>query len=114
MPIHKQDCEQLMKVENVKAEFSNLEIHMGDFSERKFKLKGEVTYLENMLVIDGGKKVARLHARNIGNVHLEKKAIRIAALNFEINEDGEISVATGSIRLELGNDAESWYKELWV
>ena len=66
-----------------------------------------------MLVLDGGKTIVRLHARNIGNVHLEKKGIRIAALNFEINQEDNISTATGSIRIELEDDSEAWYKELW-
>ena len=102
-----------MHAENVKAEFNNLEIHMGDFKDSKFKLKCEVTYHDQLLVMDGGKRVATMHARNIGNVHLEKKAIRIAGLNFEIKEGDEVSVASGSIRLEIGDDAVEWYKELW-
>jgi hypothetical protein len=103
-----------MKAENVKAEFSNLEIHMGNFGKTNFKMKCDVTYEDLMLVMDGGKHVARMHARNINNVHLEKKAIRISAMNFEIREgDGEPSVASGSIRLELGKDSENWYGELW-
>jgi len=60
-----------------------------------------------MLVMDGGKRVARLQARNISNVHLEKNGIRIAAMNFEIKEGDEVSVATGSIRMELGDAAEA-------
>ncbi|MFW9907116.1 MAG: hypothetical protein ACFFEF_00965 [Candidatus Thorarchaeota archaeon] len=102
-----------MKAEEVKAEFENLEIHMGEFRDQRFKMKSNVTYEDLMLVIDGGKRIARLHARNIGNVHLEKNGIRISALNFEIKEGEEVSVATGSIRLELRDDAEAWYKELW-
>lgn len=102
-----------MHAENVKAEFNNLEIHMGDFKDRKFKLKCEVTYHDQLLIMDGGKRIATMHARNIGNVHLEKKAIRIAGLNFEIKEGDEVSVASGSIRLEIGDDAVEWYKELW-
>lgn len=102
-----------MHAENVKAEFNNLEIHLGDFKDNKFKLKCEVTYHDQLLVMDGGKRVATMHARNIGNVHLEKKAIRIAGLNFEIKEGDEVSVASGSIRLEIGDDAVEWYKELW-
>ena len=102
-----------MHAENVKAEFNNLEIHLGDFKDNKFKLKCEVTYHDQLLVMDGGKRVATMHARNIGNVHLEKKAIRIAGLNFEIKEDDEVSVASGSIRLEVGEAAAEWYKELW-
>ncbi|MHA1960185.1 MAG: hypothetical protein ACW99U_08145 [Candidatus Thorarchaeota archaeon] len=102
-----------MIAQDVKAEFSNLEIHMGQFGESKFKMKCNVTYEDQLLVIDGGKRVARLHARNIGNVHLEKKALRISALNFEIVEGEEVSVATGSIRVEFGKDVEEWYKELW-
>ena len=101
-----------MIAENVKAEFSNLEIHLGDFSERKFKMKCVVSYSDQLLVMDGGKRVAKMHARNIGKVNLEKKAIRIAAMNFEIQEGDEVNVASGSIRLEL-EDAEAWYKELW-
>jgi hypothetical protein len=102
-----------MNAENVKAEFSNLEIHMGSFRESKFNLKCDVTYHDQLLVMNGGKRVATVHARNIGNVHLEKKAIRIAGLNFEIRENEEVSVVSGSIRLELGDTAEAWYKELW-
>jgi len=102
-----------MNAENVKAEFSNLEIHMGSFKDSKFKLKCNVVYYDQLLVMDGGKRIATMHARNIGNVHLEKKAIRIAGLNFEIKEGDEVSVASGSIRLELGDDAEAWYRELW-
>jgi hypothetical protein len=102
-----------MKAEDIKAEFNNLEIHMGDFRDRGFKMKCDVTYEDLLLVMDGGKKKARLHARNINNVHLEKKAIRIAALNFEITEGEDVSVASGSIRLELGSDTEAWYRELW-
>jgi len=101
-----------MIAENVKAEFSNLEIHLGDFSERKFKMKCVVSYSDQLLVMDGGKRVAKMHARNIGKVDLEKKAIRIAAMNFEIQEGDEVNVASGSIRLEL-EDVEAWYKELW-
>ena len=102
-----------MNAENVKAEFSNLEIHMGSFKDSKFKLKCSVLYHDQLLIMDGGKRVATMHARNIGNVHLEKKAIRIAGLNFEIKEGDEVSVASGSIRLELGDSAQAWYKELW-
>jgi hypothetical protein len=102
-----------MHAESVKAEFNNLEIHMGSFKDNKFKMKCTVTFHDQMLVMDGGKRVARMHARNIGNVHLEKKAIRVAGLNFEIKEDEEVSVASGSIRLEIGDAAEEWYKELW-
>lgn len=101
-----------MIAENVKAEFSNLEIHLGDFHERKFKMKCVVSYNDQLLVMNGGKRIATMHARNIGNVHLEKKGIRIAGLNFEIKENDEVSVASGSIRLEL-EDARAWYKELW-
>jgi hypothetical protein len=102
-----------MNAEDVKAEFNNLEIHMGSFKESKFKLKCNVTFHDQLLVMDGGKRIATMHARNIGNVHLEKKAIRIAGLNFEIKEGDDVSVASGSIRLEIGEDAEAWYKELW-
>ncbi len=101
-----------MIAENVKVEFSNLEIHLGDFHERKFKMKCVVSYNDQLLVMNGGKRIATMHARNIGNVHLEKKGIRIAGLNFEIKENDEVSVASGSIRLEL-EDARAWYKELW-
>ncbi len=100
-------------MQNVKAEFSNLEIHVGSFRDNKFKLKCNVLYQDQLLIMDGGKRVATMHARNIGNVHLEKKAIRIAGLNFEIREGEEVSVASGSIRLELGDAAEEWYKVLW-
>jgi len=101
-----------MIAENVKAEFNHLEIHMGDFKESKFKMKCFVSYKDQLLIMDGGKRIATMHARNIGKVNLEKKAIRIAAMNFEIKEGEEVSVASGSIRLEL-DDAEAWYKELW-
>ena len=94
-----------MKVEKITIEFNNLEIHMGDFRDTKFKMKADVEYEDNMLVMDGGKIVARLHARNIGNCHLEKKSIRIAALNFEIKKDDDVSVATGSIKLEVESSA---------
>jgi hypothetical protein len=103
----------MMKAENVKTEFENLDIHMGEFGEKKFKMKCTVIYEDLMLVMDGEKRVARLHARNINNVHLEKKGIRIAAMNFEIKESEEVSVATGSIRLEFGDAARAWYDELW-
>jgi len=102
-----------MKAEKIKAEFANLQTHMGSLRDSKFKMKCNVTYEDLLLVMDGGKRVARLHARNINNVHLEKKAIRIAALNFEVNDEGVVSVASGSIRLEVGNNAEAWYKALW-
>ena len=102
-----------MHADNVKAEFSNLEIHLGSFKDHKFKMNCVVTYGDQLLIMNGGKRVATMHARNIGNVHLEKKAIRIAGLNFEIKEGDEVSVVSGSIRLELGDDAEVWYKELW-
>jgi hypothetical protein len=102
-----------MNAENAKAEFSNLEIHMGSLKDSKFKFKCNVTYHDQLLIMDGGKRIATVHARNIGNVHLEKKAIRIAGMNFEVKEGDEVSVASGSIRLELGDDAEAWFKELW-
>jgi hypothetical protein len=102
-----------MMAKDAKAEFDNLEIHMGGFSERKFKMKCSAQYEDLILELDGGKRTARLHARNIGNVYLEKKAIRIAAMNFEIKEGEDVSVVSGSIRLELGDEADSWYKELW-
>ncbi|MGD9395478.1 MAG: hypothetical protein PVJ05_03530 [Candidatus Thorarchaeota archaeon] len=102
-----------MNAENVKAEFINLEIHLGSFKDKKFKLKCNVLYHDLLLVMDGGKRVVTMHARNIGNVHLEKKAIRISGLNFEIKEGEEVSVASGSIRLELGDAAQAWYNELW-
>lgn len=102
-----------MRADEVKSEFSNLEIHMGDFKDRKFKAKCIVTYEDQMLIMDGGKRVVRMHARNIGNVHLGKNDITIAGLNFEIIENEEVSVASGSIKLELGDGSKSWYKELW-
>ncbi len=102
-----------MKAEKIKAEFTNLQTHMGALRDGKFKMKCDVTYEDLLLVMDGGKRVVRLHARNINNVHLEKKAIRIAALNFEVNDEGDVSVVSGSIRLEVGSDSEAWYKELW-
>lgn len=102
-----------MKATKVKAEFSNIETHRGNLRDGKFKMKCDVEYEELMLMMDGGKRIARLHARNIGNVHLEKKGIRISAMNFEIQEGDYVSVVSGSIKLDLGNDAELWYKELW-
>ena len=42
-----------MFAENVKAEFSNLEIHMGDFNERKFKMKCVVSYSDQLLIMEG-------------------------------------------------------------
>jgi hypothetical protein len=101
-----------MIAESVKAEFSNLEIHMGDFRETKFKMKCVVSYSDQLLIMNGGKRVATMHARNIGKVNLEKNGIRIAAMNFEIKEDQDVSVISGSIKLEL-DDAETWYRELW-
>ncbi|TFG34689.1 hypothetical protein EU527_01830 [Candidatus Thorarchaeota archaeon] len=102
-----------MKAENVKAEFENLEIHLGPLKDKKFKLKCIVTYDDQMLIMDGGKRICRMHARNIGNVHLEKEAIRIAGMNFEVREGDDVSVASGSIRLELDDKAKAWYQELW-
>jgi len=102
-----------MNANDAKADFENLEVHMGPLKDSKFKMKCSVTYEEQMLIMDGGKRVARMHARNIGNVHLEKKAIRIAAMNFEVKEGEDVSVASGSIRLELGDAAKDWYQELW-
>lgn len=102
-----------MKADNIKVEFENLEIHVGPLKEKKFKLRCIVTYGDQMLIMDGGKRICRMHARNIGNVHLEKKAIRIAGLNFEVREGDDVSVASGSIRLELDDASEAWYRELW-
>ena len=101
-----------MIADNVKAEFSNLEIHLGEFRENKFKTKCKVSYDDQLLVMDGGNRVVTMHARNIGKVNLEKNGIRIAAMNFEIKDGEDVSVASGSIKLEL-DDADSWYKELW-
>jgi limonene-1,2-epoxide hydrolase len=102
-----------MKAEKVKAEFANLEIQMGPFRETKFAMKCDLTYENPLLTIDGGSRVVRLHARNIDNVHLEKRAIRIAAMNFEIIDEGITNVASGSIRIEVGDQAAAWFKELW-
>ncbi len=102
-----------MMASGVKTELSNLEIHMGNFKDKKFKFKCDVTYEDLLLKMDGGRIVVRLHARNIGNMHLEKKAVRISALNFEIEENEEVSVASGSIKVEFGAESEAWYKELW-
>lgn len=102
-----------MKAQKVKAEFANLQTSVGDFKETKFTMKCDLTYENLLLTMDGGNRVARVHARNIDNVHLEKKAIRIAALNFEIVEGGVTNVASGSIRIEIGDQADAWYKELW-
>jgi hypothetical protein len=102
-----------MIANDVKAEFENLEVHMGPLRETKYKAKCTVSYEDQMLIMDGGKRVARMHARNIGNVHLEKKAIRIAAMNFEIKEGEHVSVVSGAIKLELGDAANDWYQELW-
>lgn len=85
---------------------------MGDFRDSKFKMKCVVTYIDQLLVMNGGKRIATMHARNIGNVHLDKKGIRIAGMNFEIKDDDDVSVASGSIRLEL-DDPKAWYEELW-
>jgi len=104
----------LLRADNIKMEFSNLEIHMGDFKDGKFKMKGTATYEDELLIMDGSKRVVRMHARNIGKVDLEKKAIRIAAMNFEIIEGEKTSVVSGSIRLELGNASKSWWTELWA
>lgn len=103
----------LMRADEVKTEFSNLEIHMGELRDSKFKMKCTVTYEEELLIMDGGKRIAKMHARNIGKVNLEKKAIRIAAMNFEVAEGDDVSVVSGSIRLELDDESESWYRELW-
>jgi hypothetical protein len=102
-----------MRAEDVKSEFGNIEVHMGDLKDRKFKMKSNVTYEDELLIIDGGKRVAKVHARNFGKVNLEKKAIRIAAMNFEIVEEGEVSTVSGSIKLDLGSDSQAWYQELW-
>ncbi|MHA1577406.1 MAG: hypothetical protein ACTSU3_08600 [Candidatus Thorarchaeota archaeon] len=102
-----------MKAEKVTVEFNNLEIHMGEFRNTRFKMKCEVVYEDLMLTMTGEKITARLHARNIGNCHLEKKAIRIAAMNFEIKQGDDVSVATGSIKLELDKESEAWYAEIW-
>ncbi|MHA1216378.1 MAG: hypothetical protein ACTSPE_11260 [Candidatus Thorarchaeota archaeon] len=103
-----------MRAEKIKVEFSNLETHMGNFRRAKYKMKCNVTYEDMMLVMQGDKATARLHARNIANVYLEKKAVRLTAMNFEIQEgEDEPSVVSGSIRLEVGNNAEQWYRELW-
>ena len=102
-----------MNANDVKAEFENLEVHLGPLRESHYKAKCSVMYEEQILTMDGGKRVARMHARNIGNVHLEKKAIRIAAMNFEVKEGEDVSVVSGSIRLELGDAAKDWYTELW-
>jgi hypothetical protein len=102
-----------MRADDVKTEFSNLEIHMGELYETKFKMKCTVTYEDELLIMDGGKRVAKMHARNIGKVDLEKKAIRIAAMNFEVTEGDDVSVVSGSIRLELKDDSNAWYQELW-
>jgi hypothetical protein len=102
-----------VKAQKVKAEFTNVQTSVGDFNEDRFVMKCDLTYENPLLTMDGGNRVARLHARNIDNVHLEKKAIRIAALNFEIAERGVTNVASASIRIELGEQAEAWYKELW-
>ncbi len=102
-----------MRASDVKAEFSNLEVHLGSFKDGKFKTKALVSYEDDLLIIDGGKLVARVHARNFGKVSLEKKAIRIAAMNFEIVDGDEVNTLSGSIRLELGDDSPAWYKELW-
>ncbi|MCF2136023.1 MAG: hypothetical protein K9W43_02185 [Candidatus Thorarchaeota archaeon] len=103
-----------MKAEKVKAEFSNLETHMGSFRGSSFKMKCDVTYEDSLLVLTDGKKIVRLHARNIGNAALEKKAFRVSAMNFEIQEgEEEPSVVSGSIRIEVGKDAEDWYRTVW-
>lgn len=103
-----------MRADGVKSEFGNIEVHLGDLGDRKFKMKSDVTYDNELLIIDGGKRVAKVHARNFGKVDLEKKAIRIAAMNFEIIEDEQVNTVSGSIRLELGDESETWYRELWA
>lgn len=107
------DCVSPMRADGIKSEFGNIEVHMGDFEDRKFKMKSEVTYDDELLIIDGGKRVVKVHARNFGKISLEKKAIRIAAMNFEIVEEGEVSTVSGSIKLDLGDESQSWYQELW-
>ncbi len=87
---------------------------MGTFRDSRFKMKCDVSYEESLLVLTDGKRVVRLHARNIGNAALEKKAVRISAMNFEIQEgDDDPSVVSGSIRIEVGKDAEEWYRMIW-
>ncbi|NWF96156.1 MAG: hypothetical protein HXY34_08430 [Candidatus Thorarchaeota archaeon] len=108
--------EATMRTEKVKAELSNLEVHMGPFRQSALKTKATAVYEDLLLTVTGEKLVVKLHARNMGNVHLEKKAVRIAAMNFEITErDGNPSVVSGSVRLEFESqaDADAWYKELW-
>ncbi len=106
-----------MKSEKVKAEFVNLETHVGPLKDSKLTFKRcSVTYEDLMLTIEDGENRARLHARNINNVHLEKKSIRIAAINFEITEPKrEPSVVSGAIRLEFSDqkEADTWFKEIW-
>ncbi len=105
-----------MKAEKVKAEFVNLETHVGSFRESKFGARCTMTYENLLLVLECDDKTVRVHARNIGNVHMEKKAIRVAAMNFEIAEKGsDPSVLSGSIRLEFTDQkaADAWFKELW-
>ncbi len=103
-----------MQAEKVKAEFSNLEVHMGPFKSQSFKMKCDVTFEDSMLTLSDGKRTVRLHARNIGNAALEKKALRISAMNFEISEgDEDPSVVSGSIRIELGKASEEWYRAVW-
>jgi hypothetical protein len=105
-----------MKAERVKAEFTNLETHVGGFGKSKFKIKCDVAYEELVLTMQGEGKRVRVHARNIGNVRLEKEAVWISAMNFEIVAGGgDPSVVSGSMRLEFDDrgQAEAWFKELW-
>ena len=102
-----------MRAKDVKCEFANIEVHLGTLNEGKFKAKSDVVYEDELLVIDGGKRIAKIHARNFGKVSLEKKAIRIAAMNFEIIDGDDVNTVSGSVRLELGDQSSAWYQELW-
>lgn len=102
-----------MKATNIKVKLENLVTHQGDFSDSSLKMKCDASYEDLMLVLQGNKRRVRLHARNINNVHLEKDALQISAMNFEVTEDEKPSVVSGSVRLELGDDAKAWYEEIW-
>jgi len=102
-----------MKASNIKVKLENLVTHQGDFSDSSFKMKCDASYEDLMLVLEGDKRRVRLHARNINNAHLEKDALRISGMNFEVTEDDKPSVVSGAVRLELGDEAEKWYEEIW-
>ncbi len=102
-----------MKAVDIKVKLENLVTHQGDFSDSSFKMKCDASYKDLMLVLEGDKRRVRLHARNIANAHLEKDALRVSGMNFEVTEDNKPSVVSGSVRLELGDESKTWYEEIW-